>query len=60
LSMDIGDYWLYRTMQLKKWARYDLIIEISNYAHGFTKLHTRRKSELMVMLIELESKGEEE
>ncbi len=49
--MDIA----YRTMELKKWTRYDLIIEISDYCHNSSRLWTRRKSELITILIELEA-----
>jgi len=54
-----GQKQAYRTFQLMKWARYDLIIEISDYNHNITKLCSRRKSELIGFLIDLERRLEE-
>lgn len=44
----------YRTLELMKLAKYDLIIEIQNYKHNTVRLHSKRKSELIQILIDLE------
>ena len=44
----------YRTLELMKWNRYDLLIEIGQWSHNHRGLHSKRKNELITILLDLE------